>query len=497
MLNRQALERVINGTPQERIYLCGQDFSLFLAYYFVHYIKYEFAEFHFDMFQDLLDLVAGVLRECVWAMFRESAKTAIAKAFIIWLIAYRKRYYINVDAFDKENAERVLFDVVLELQTNPRLIQDFGQLFNSERNPDEIQQKRVNNFVTNNKIRVEAHSTQESVRGRLHGAQRPDCLILDDFETMKTADSKAYTEQVIGHVDEFKGGLASDAFILYLCNYITEYGSVNSLKLRAKDDPRLRYRQVDVMDSKEVPTWPAKYARTDEQAKMEGKVSIEDKIRMLGRQVFNREMMNMPIDEQTQEFKKDWFKTISLEAVLAKGVRKFVTIDPAFTKREESDYTGVVKNYVDQDDNWHLDGQHFHLNSTDLLGLIFSLHAEGFEKIGIEEGAWTHIIEPYFIQECQKRRVYPMVVPLKHGGVMKETRIRGLIPRYEQGKMFHIEGKCGALEDELLRFPKGKNDDVADAAQYQNKIAEPYIPNDEEFGLYKGNFSSTDGLRER
>ena len=62
---------------------------------------------------------------------------------------------------------------------------------------------------------------------------------------------------------------------------------------------------------------------------------------------------------------------------------------------------------------------------------------------------------------------------LKHGGTMKETRIRGLIPRYEAGTIYHIEGECQDLEDELLRFPKAVNDDISDSAQYQNKIAKP------------------------
>ena len=37
-----------------------------------------------------------------WIAFRESAKTSYAKLFVIWLIAYKKRFYINVDSFDKE-----------------------------------------------------------------------------------------------------------------------------------------------------------------------------------------------------------------------------------------------------------------------------------------------------------------------------------------------------------------------------------------------------------
>ena len=56
---------------------------------------------------------------------------------------------------------------------------------------------------------------------------------------------------------------------------------------------------------------------------------------------------------------------------------------------------------------------------------------------------------------------------------MKETRIRGLIPRYESGAIYHITGTCQELEEELLKFPKGIHDDVADSCQYQNMIAEP------------------------
>ena len=108
-----------------------------------------------------------------------------------------------------------------------------------------------------------------------------------------------------------------------------------------------------------------------------------------------------------------------------------------------------------------------------MIDLIFQFHDEGFEKIGIEQTAYSEAIEPFFLDECRIRNKYPYVVQIKHGGVMKETRIRGLIPRYEAGTIYHIEGECEDLEDELLRFPKAIHDDVSDAMAYQLKIAEP------------------------
>lgn len=470
-INKKGLEAVINGTKAERQYLCSKNFSLFFIYYFTQYIKCEFAPFHYEMFGDIKDLMEGKYREVAWIMFRESAKTSFAKIFLAWIIIYKKRLYVNVDSFDKENSERILFDLVVEFQTNNKIIQDFGQIFNAKRNPDEIQQKRVNNFVTNTGVRVEAHSTQESVRGRLHGHQRPDCLLLDDFETNKTKDSEAYTSQVIDHINEFKSGLDSQAVILYLGNYITEYGSIKSLMDRAKEDTRLLVRNVPVIKDG-VPTWPQKYTVTKE----EGKVDLEDKKIQLGSQVFNAEMMNLPIDEESQEFFEKNFVPIEWKEVEKMRTRKFATIDSALSKKSENDATGVVRNYVNEDNYWHFDAREYRFNSKGLIDLIFVLHDEGFEKIGLEETAFTEAVEPFFLEECRIRNKYPYVVPLKHGGIMKETRVRGLIPRYEAKTIKHIVGKCGVLEEQLLRFPNSKFDDVADAAQYQNKIAEPPYP---------------------
>ena len=433
------------------------------------------------MFEDIESLMAGKYREVLWLMFRESAKTSFAMGFLLWTLVYRKRRYLNVDSFDKENSERLLFDVVLELQTNDKLRFDFGELYNAVRNQDQVTQKRVSNFVANNGVRVEAHSTQESVRGRKHGDQRPDWLLLDDFETTKTKDSKAYTQQVIGHINEFKAGLDGSAIVLYLGNYISEYGSIQSLIDRAKDDDRLFVRNVPVIiDNK--PTWASKYAMTNDEAQKrnEGRgeedvkvISLEDRKKQLGGQAFAAEMMNQPIDEQSQEFFKTWFRYRTLKEIEEMVTRKFATIDTAYSKAETGDYTGITKNYVDKNNRWNIISQRYKINAKQLIDIIFQLHDSGFEQIGVEETAFTEGLKPFFEEECRKRNKYPYVVALKHGGTLKETRIRGLIPRFEAGDIYFIDNLCYELEEELLRFPKSINDDLMDSLQYQLKIAKP------------------------
>jgi phage terminase large subunit-like protein len=321
---------------------------------------------------------------------------------------------------------------------------------------------------------VEAHSTQESIRGRLHGAQRPDALILDDFETNKTKDSEAYTLQVANHISEAQSGMDANGVVLYLCNYITEYGNVNKLFERAKDDTRLKVIKVDViMDGK--PSWDSKYAMTTEEATATGKVSIEDIRKKLGPQVFNSEMMNLPIDEDSQEFSASWFKPITRAEVLAKNTRKFALIDSAMSKGSESDNSGVSRVYVDVENKWYVSGRKYRINAKSLIDLLFQLHLEGMEQIGIETTAYTEGVMPFFQEECRKRNQYPRIVELKHGGTQKETRIRGLIPRYANGDIYHITGECDDLENELLRFPKSKHDDVMDSLAYGPQIcAKPY-----------------------
>lgn len=424
------------------------------------------------MFQDTEDLMDDKLRELAWVMFRESAKTSIAKGFVLWLITFNKRRYINVDSFDKENAERILFDVVVEMQSNQKYKNDFGEMYNSKRTPELATQKRINNFVTNNGVRVEAHSTQESVRGRIHGHQRPDFLLLDDFETNKTKDSKAYTEQVISHINEFKGGLDATAKIIYLGNYITEFGSIQSLIDRSKTDNKLRVRMVPV-ELNGVPTWKEKYAMTDEEAQREKKVSLEDKKKMMGSLVYSAEMLNQPIDEASQKFFKKWFKYITREELAKKRTRKFVLIDTALSKNATSDNTGISKVYVDELNNWYVDAKRYRINPKALIDLIFQFHDEGFEKIGIEKTAYSEAIEPFMQDEMRIKGKYPYVIQLSHGGIHKETRIEGLIPKYEAGQIFHIEGECAELEEEALRFPRSEHDDVIDSLAYALKIAEP------------------------
>lgn len=472
-MTKQALLRVIEGTPQERKFLCEQSFLLFAIYYFKDYFKYPIAEYHKDFATDCHELADNKIREVAWIAYRESAKTTFAKLFIIWLIAYNKRKYINIDSYDKENAERILFDVAFELVNNARLRQDFGVLFSKQRGIDEVKQNRINNFITENGIRVEAHSTQESVRGRIHLNQRPDALVCDDIETNKTKDSPAYTKAVRDHITEALAGIAPEGFILYLGNYITEAGNIQWLMERAKTDHKLRIRNIPIIiDGK--PAWEAKYALTDAEAQATGKVSIEDKRRQLGSQVFSYEMMNQPIDDSIAEFKREFLQVATLDDIKHFTYNTFVTIDTAVSEKTSADFTGITINRVTTENKWYHTTYRLKVNPKGLIDHIFYVwQTYNPITIGIEKTTYLLAVKPFLDDEMRKRNIFVHITELDHKQTAKETRIRALIPRWESKSMFQV-GNCDELNQEMRVFPRGEHDDCLDSLAYQEQIA--YAP---------------------
>lgn len=181
-----------------------------------------------------------------------------------------------------------------------------------------------------------------------------------------------------------------------------------------------------------------------------------------------------PITSANQEFKETWFKRRSWAEVEALDTRKFATIDPG-GKSLENDRTGIIRNYVDKENKWNLKAIGVHFDSKELLDYVFKLHDEGFEKIGIEETVYLKAVKPFYDDECRKRNKFPNIVPIKQPTTQKQVRIRGIIPRYASGSIFHIEGECWDLESELKVFPKGAHDDVPDALAMQNEVAESPI----------------------
>jgi hypothetical protein len=307
-----ALLKEIKENKESRKYLTSKSLYLFAAYYYGEYFVYKTPDFHFDYFECFQDLVEGRIPHGAWVGFAESAKTSIAKIGLAWIACNKKKRYVNVDSYDKENSERLLYELVENLQGNQKIIDDFGQLYNAPRSKEKVQVKRISNFVTNNGIRFEAHSVGVSVRGRVHNYVRPDFFLFDDIENSQTIRSNVVTSAVIAHYDEVKRGLAPNACTLLLGNYLSESGSV-AYVIKSVKNSGGRVIFTPVVDKKGNIAWPDKYVLTDKEAEIvnatllpeQKKVSLEFKKRDLnggGKRNYELEMLLDPVSAGTTFF---------------------------------------------------------------------------------------------------------------------------------------------------------------------------------------------------
>lgn len=313
---------VINGSPALRKEICKDNPRFFAMYYFSEYFKYKTPNFHLDFYQDCKDLTNGTIDESMWCVFRDGAKTSVAKiALLTWCICFQKKSYIGWDSYDGDNGESALFDTTLALQTNKKIISDFGHLYYKKQSKTalmEAKMKRIKNFITEPSqygpgVKVTSITTQESIRGLITGAERLDMVIFDDFENNKTKDSPLITEKIKGHIDEYRTGMPAGASALYLCNYLTDNGSVAYVMDNLSDNPRARVRFVPVKDSNGVIAWPDKFVETRAEADeinktiedpKRHKISLQAKKESLSKDglIYETEMMLNPAKSGEQFF---------------------------------------------------------------------------------------------------------------------------------------------------------------------------------------------------
>ncbi|RLI72274.1 MAG: hypothetical protein DRP02_02350 [Candidatus Gerdarchaeota archaeon] len=488
--DKAEIKRILfDGQPAEKLALFGfkkkdgveriyKKFQLFSTNY-PRYFEHNPAPFHEKMLKGYIRAYIGG-RNFLNIAFRGSAKTTLLKLLFVFFLLNdeeHSRKYFKVLTKDLKNSKQVVTDIY-NLIVEVSFI--YGDSFKGDGKTkreetmsafvigskgitryDEETEEELDPAVLGDGIKLMAGTIGQTQRGHVQDAYRPDFIWFDDVEDRESADSTVITEKIISRMDEAIQGLSVDGSYICTANYITDIGVIQNMI--SKD--------VDVMitpllDENGVPTWD--YFTEEKCTKI--RLDAED---------WYGEYMCDPVTGANREFKKEYFHPIKLARVMEKNTRAFLTIDSAVKKDEGADYSGFTLNFVCTENKWHFKSWREKLNTGELIEKIFELWGfwkpKGLEAIGLEETMAVVAIMPFLEEEMRKRNVYIKIVLLKHGGTKKETRIRGLIPRYTSGSIYHIEEECKDLEGELLRFPSSKNDDTSDSAAYQEQIAKkPY-----------------------
>lgn len=209
-----------------------------------------------------------------------------------------------------------------------------------------------------------------------------------------------------------------------------------------------------------------------------------EKRRDQGPYTFNCQMLQNPVADSTQGFKREWLK--HYEGDCSIGTNKYLLVDAANEKRKTSDYTSMWVIGLGQDGNYYaLDMVRDRLNITERAELVIKLHRK-WKPMQVRYEKYGMMADVEFIKRLQTEQNYRFDIIEVGGQLPKPDRIRRLVPIFEQGKFYLPQALFKTdyekiprelvntfVEEEYMAFPVSIHDDMLDALA---RIAEPDLP---------------------
>lgn len=204
--------------------------------------------------------------------------------------------------------------------------------------------------------------------------------------------------------------------------------------------------------------------------------------RTAGEAVFACQFLNDPLQGEHAKFQAKNLRYIKLDAEQIARHFRIIVIDPAISQKDDADNTAIVMMSRDHTGDIFIHGVRFGKWKTlEIIDMIYKTR-DHFEphRIGIEAEGFQKTLIHYMEGRARQEKRPLFVEPMKSGrsGAIKELRISALAPWYEGGRIWHVEDgeNISSYEAELLRFPKGRHDDMIDAASYGFNILQYGTP---------------------
>lgn len=207
----------------------------------------------------------------------------------------------------------------------------------------------------------------------------------------------------------------------------------------------------------------------------------------LGEYHFAGQYMQEPVPLGGGEFREGWVQHYAQGGIKPKEMNTVILVDPAGgdelnkKKKKNSDWTAMIVVGLAPDNNYYiLDIIRDRLNPTERIDTLFILHRKwnalsgkppkvGYEKYGM-------MTDTHYIREKQKIDAYNFPIVELGGSMMKEERIRRLIPDMQMGRWYaphsllYVDGEGRKfdliqelLTSEMPTFPRARFDDMLDA----------------------------------
>ncbi|UCF80429.1 MAG: hypothetical protein JSV08_07930 [Acidobacteriota bacterium] len=418
----------------------------FKRIYLPHYFDCEFAPFHRKLQGEIeresraLLLVAGS---------RDHGKSSfVTIGDTVRRVVLGKTRLAVIGSGTLDRALQFLRAVRMELESNPRIRQDFGDHVGKANWGDK-------EFNTYRGVRVLALGRKGQWRGLLH-VRRPDWVVIDDLERRDNVGNKRI-------VDERIRWLQSDVYGAYRgkCVVLGNLFSRRCALARLFDNSDEEYVfdkfRFDALDACGAPTWPERFTREE----------LDEKRRVMGSALFEAEFMNRPADEDAL-VKEEWIKWVAPDEVPSlQALRVFGFLDPSVTAREASDFKAFVTvGFAPDATRYVLDSWIRRASPEAAMDAVY----EGFKKFRHERIGMEQNMLHDFLRESVRAAELRWGFAVPWQSVVhreaKEIRVSRIVPSLERGEWRFVKevGNNALLAEQLLFYgAPGTHDDGPDA----------------------------------
>lgn len=449
---------------------------------------------------------------------RNHAKTtAITIGYGLSTLLFRERRFMVIVSDTETQAAMFLGSLKNELTDNRDVIDLFG-LKTDEKGEVVFLKDTTTDIIVEcadgHTFRVMAKGAEQKLRGMNWNGRRPDLVICDDLENdelvmnperRKKLRSWFYAAllpmisahgiiRVVGtilHMDSLLENLMPEHQAKTGNQaYDKENIVVEELKTYAKRNPGwkgVRYKAHNKDFSKIL--WESRF---DQEYFNERYAMF---VSMGNTDLYSQEYLNQPLDEANTYFKRQDFKPMT-QADFKKKFNYYITADLAISQEASADYSvfliaGVDENRVINVVNVIRE----RLDAREIVDTILALQRR-YDPLafGIEEMQITKSIGPFLNEEMIKHNIFPNMVQLRHNNKDKVFRARSIQARMRAGgvKFDRETDWYQDFEDECLRFPRDKHDDMVDAFAYLglmlDKVIESLTPEEQEEEEYQEEF---------
>lgn len=214
---------------------------------------------------------------------------------------------------------------------------------------------------------------------------------------------------------------------------------------------------------------------------------LDSQRKTMGSYLFANQYQNEVIPDDQKNFKPHWLRYYK---EIPSNVNSFGFIDPAIGQKNHHDFTGICVISADANGDWYLRlAKRERLTPTEIVDKMFDLcQTFGLKGLGVEAQAYQEALLYILSERMRERQKVLPVTGIKRSKESKASRILGLVPRFEWGRILCAQGMVD-FEDEYGSFPRGQFDDILDAIasleeiafypqKVEAKIEQPHGPHD-------------------